>query len=242
MGPAYAPVQAIGGDRLGRGPGKGGVSLSKLPSGRWRAQIYDSSLARNVSVSRVLGGIGTFATKSEAKRAREQARVRLGDVCMDGGTLRGFWERWTTDPLFARPKESTNIHNRERTRAFVERYGTRRMDAIDDTVVAEWLAGGKRNGTIPALRAMFNDAASAKGGRLVRQNPFARLGISRGPGVGSAKYTVCRGLCSMGQRVRLHSMPFLVYFAVWLVHSKDYLTSPRSSGVFAHASRRGKPA
>jgi integrase len=29
---------------------------------------------------------------------------------------------------------------------------------------------------------MFNDAASAKGGRLVRQNPFARLGISRGPG------------------------------------------------------------
>ncbi|HEX4436457.1 MAG TPA: tyrosine-type recombinase/integrase [Solirubrobacteraceae bacterium] len=56
------------------------------------------------------------------------------------------------------------------------------MDAIGDAVVAEWLAGGKRNGTIPALRAMFNDAASAKGGRLVRQNPFARLGISRGPG------------------------------------------------------------
>jgi integrase len=158
------------------------VSLSKLPSGRWRAQVHDSSLGRNVSVSRVLGGPGTFATKSEAKRAREQARARLGDVRMDGGTLRGFWERWTTDPLFARPKESTNIHNRERTRAFVERYGTRRMDAVDDTVVAEWLAGGKRNGTIPALRAMFNDAASAKGGRLLRQNPFARLGISRGPG------------------------------------------------------------
>jgi hypothetical protein len=158
------------------------VSLSKLPSGRWRAQVYDPSLGRNVSVSRVLGGTGTFATKSEAKRAREQARVRLGDVCMDGGTLNGFWERWTTDPLFARPKESTNIHNRERTRAFVERYGPRRVDAIDDTVVAEWLAGGKRNGTIPALRAMFNDAASAKGGRLVRQSPFARLGISRGSG------------------------------------------------------------
>ena len=97
-------------------------------------------------------------------------------------TLYGFWERWTTDPLFARPKESTNIHNRERTRAFVEQYGTRQIDAIDDTVVADWLAGGKRNGTIPALRAMFNDAASAKGGRRVRQNPFARLGVSRGPG------------------------------------------------------------
>jgi integrase len=44
------------------------------------------------------------------------------------------------------------------------------------------LAGGQRNGTVPALRAMFNDAASAKAGRLVRQNPFARLGISKGPG------------------------------------------------------------
>lgn len=51
------------------------MSLSKLPSGRWRAQVYDSSLGRNVSVSRVLGGPGTFATKSEAKRAREQARA-----------------------------------------------------------------------------------------------------------------------------------------------------------------------
>jgi integrase len=158
------------------------VSVMKLPSGRWRAQVYDASIGRNVSVSRVLGGPGTFATKAEAKRAREQARERLGDVCAGTVTLSGFWERWTADPLFARPKESTNIHNRERTRAFVERYGTRRMDAVDDAVVAEWLAGGKRNGTIPALRAMFNDAASAKGGRLVRQNPFARLGISRGPG------------------------------------------------------------
>ncbi len=182
MGPAHAPVQALGCDWLGGGAVEGGVSLSKLPSGRWRAQVYDPALGRNVSVSRVLGGSGTFAAKSEAKRAREQARARLGDVRTDGVTLGGFWERWTTDPLFARPKESTNIHNQERTRIFVERYGTRPMDAIDDTVVADWLEGGKRNGTIPALRAMFNDAASAKGGRLVRQNPFARLGVSRGPG------------------------------------------------------------
>jgi hypothetical protein len=63
--------------------------------------------------------------------------------------------------------------------AFVERYGSRRVDAIGNEVVADWLAGGKRNGTVPALRAMFNDAASAKAGRLVQQNPFARLGISK---------------------------------------------------------------
>jgi integrase len=154
----------------------------KLPSGRWRAQVYDPSLGRNVSVSRILGGSGAFATKTEAKQAREQARARLGDVRADIVTLRGFWERWTTDPLFARPKESTNILNRERTGAFVARYGNLSMGEIGDDVVAEWLAGGRRNGTVPALRAMFNDAASAKAGRIVARNPFAGLGISRGPG------------------------------------------------------------
>lgn len=158
------------------------MSLSRLPSGRWRAQVYDPACGRNVSVSRVLGGSGTFATKGEAKRARELARAQLGEVQPATVTLAAFWERWTTDPLFARPKESTNIHNRERTKAFVAQYGARSIDAIDDAVVAEWLAGGVRNGTVPALRAMFNDAASAKAGRVVRGNPFARLGISRGPG------------------------------------------------------------
>jgi integrase len=143
------------------------MSVMKLPSGRWRAQVYDPARGRNVSVSAILGGQGTFPTKTEAKRARERARERLGDVRARDLSLYGFWERWTTDPLFARPKESTNIHNRERTRAFVEQYGTWQIDAIDDAVVADWLAGGKRNGTIPALRAMFNDAASAKGGRRV---------------------------------------------------------------------------
>ena len=158
------------------------MSVVKLPSGRWRAQVYDPKTGKNLSVSGILGGPGTFATKTEAKRARERARERLGDVRVREVTVRDFWERWTTDPLFARPKESTNIHNRERTSAFVERYGTRRLDLLDDEVVAEWLAGGKHNGTVPALRAMFNDAASAKAGRLVRHNPFARLGISKGPG------------------------------------------------------------
>ena len=158
------------------------MSVMKLPSGRWRAQVYDPAIGGNVSVSRVLGGSGTFGTKSEAKRARERARERMSEPRSREVTVRAFWERWTSDPLFARPKESTNIHNRERTLAFVERYGDLRIDRIDDEVVAEWLAGGRRNGTVPALRAMFNDAASAKAGRTVRQNPFARLGISRGPG------------------------------------------------------------
>jgi integrase len=158
------------------------MSVTKLPSGRWRAQVYDPATGKNVSVSHVLEGPGTFATKTEAKHARMKARERLGQARVEVVTTRAFWERWTSDPLFARPKESTNILNRERTQAFVDRYGHLRLAAIGDEVVAEWLAGGKRNGTVPALRAMFNDAASAKAGRLLTHNPFARLGISRGPG------------------------------------------------------------
>src|ERR1700761_1675956 len=158
------------------------MSLTKLPSGRWRAQVYDPARGHNVSVSRVLGVSGTVTTRAEAKRARELARARLGEDLAKPVTLAAFWQRWTTDPLFARPKESTNLHNRERTKTFVAQYGAWPIDAIDDSVVAEWLARGPPNGTAPARRAMFNDAASAKAGRVARSNPFARLGISRGPG------------------------------------------------------------
>ena len=158
------------------------MSVTKLPSGRWRAQVYDPASGKNLSVSHILGGPGTFATKTEAKQARMRARERLGQRRVEDVSLRAFWERWTTDPLYARPKESTNILNRERTGAFVDRYGNLSIGEIGDDVVAEWLAGGRRNGTVPALRAMFNDAASAKAGRLVARNPFAGLGISRGPG------------------------------------------------------------
>lgn len=155
------------------------MTLSKLPSGRWRARVWSGG--RDVPVAPVLGlpkGT-TWATRREAKAAREEARKKLGAVRGGDLTVLAFWEKWTTDPLFSRPKLSTDIHNRERTKAFVERYGSLSLRQVSDVVVSEWLAGGGRNGTIPALRAMFNDALSAKAGRLVDGNPFARLGVSR---------------------------------------------------------------
>ena len=158
------------------------MSVSKLPSGRWRAQVYDPRLGRNVSVSTVLLGESSFPTKTAAKQARSRAREVLARQAAGGVTLRAFWDQWTTDPLFARPKESTNILYRERTKGFVEAHGATAIDQVGDLAVAEWLKGGRRNSTVPALRAMFNDAASAQGGRLVARNPFAGLRISRGHG------------------------------------------------------------
>ena len=154
------------------------MSISKLPSGRYRAQVYDPAVGRNVSVSSVLGGARSFATKREAKAAREQARQRLGEP-RSTVTVAAFRDRWLTDPLFARPKQSTMIHNAERTRAFADRYGSLPISRVGDDVISEWLRGGSRNATVPALRAMFNDARSAKAGRLIDANPFAGLGIAK---------------------------------------------------------------
>jgi hypothetical protein len=93
-------------------------------------------------------------TKGEAKAARERARTRLAiERGVESMTLAAFAERWTSDPLFSRPKESTNIFNRERIKHFVERYGALPIAAIGDRVVSEWLAGGHNVGTVPSLRA-----------------------------------------------------------------------------------------
>lgn len=178
MGGAGASVPAKRRDRLGEDEGEeSGVSVSKLPSGRWRAQVHVPGEG-NVSVSKVLGGPGTFRTKTEAKAARERARARLGAARHDV-TVGQFRERWLADPLFARPRESTQVTNAERTKAFVERYGDVPLSQVDDRIVADWLAGGRRMASVSALRAMWNDAMSARAGRIVERNPWAGLGLNR---------------------------------------------------------------
>ena len=67
MGAAYAPFQTVSRDLLGHVTGEIYLSVMKLPSGRWRAQVHDPARGHNISVSRVLGGPGTFANKTEAK-------------------------------------------------------------------------------------------------------------------------------------------------------------------------------
>jgi hypothetical protein len=158
------------------------MSLTKLPSGRWRARVWHQG--KDVPVAPVLGmpRRTTWRTKAEAKAAREKARGILKGSTPNETTVQQWWERWTSDPLFARPKESTNIHNAERTRAFAQRYRSVPLHQVGNFIVAEWLAGGKRNSTVQAICAMFNDAMSAKAGRLIDHNPFAGLGLHKAGG------------------------------------------------------------
>jgi integrase len=156
------------------------MSIRKLPSGRLQVKVWSSWEKREVPAPPLVGlpNGTTFKTKREAKDIEAKAYAVIHGQGSTALTLADFYLRWTTDPLFARPKKSTNLHNAERVKVFVDRYGPLRLTQITDQVVSEYLAGGKRNRTVPALRAMFNDAKSAKGGRLVTTNPFAELGLT----------------------------------------------------------------
>lgn len=147
-----------------------------------RAKVWDPRKGHPVNVGTILGGSSQFATKKERDAAIAEAKKQLGTAGPSTVTVEAFVRRWTTDPLFARPKESTNLHNAERVRAFAQRYGSRPMMQIGDGIVGEWLAGGKNLSTVPALRAMFNDAMSAKAGRVTRTNPFVGLGLRKSRG------------------------------------------------------------
>jgi hypothetical protein len=83
------------------------MSVTRLPSGRWRAQVYDPATGKNISVSALLAGPWNFPdqgrSESGARAVRERALPSSGGD--DGATVAAFAARWTSDPLFARPKE-----------------------------------------------------------------------------------------------------------------------------------------
>lgn len=155
---------------------------TQLPSGNWRPRIRHPRTGKQINPATVIGGPTSYPDRQEAERVETEAVKLLRLNTRAGTTVREFWQEWTTDPLWLRPSESTNLHNAERTSPFVDRYGDLPIRAVDDDVVREWRRSGANDGRIPALRAMFNDAARADAGRLVQRNPFAglRLPQSRG--------------------------------------------------------------
>jgi integrase len=188
------------------------MSVSKLPSGRWRAQIHDASVGKNVSVANIIGGPRSYKTQREAKAARAEARKKLAKRNRNGITVNVFRDRWLTDPLFAPDKESTRLHYTERTSRFAREYGHLPIDQVDDDLVSIWLAGGNAS-TVPALRAMFNAASSVKGGRSVQHNPFNKLGLARGKGNAEKDPPSESVVWELIAAARRKSGP---YFAAWL--------------------------
>jgi integrase len=151
----------------------------QLPSGNWRARIRHPRTGKQLNPQAIIGGPASYETHEQAEAAEHEARTLLEQNARAGVTLREFWQEWTTDPVWSR-SEQTDLHNRERTAKFVDRHGDKPIRAIDDLVAADWIRDNRS--TVPALRAMFNDAKRAQAGRLVVHNPFAglRLPQSRG--------------------------------------------------------------
>jgi integrase len=154
---------------------------SQLSSGRWRTRVRHPRTHKQISTRLVIGGPETYATRQEAVAAEREAKRLLAANARIGVTVREWWEEWTTDPLWQRPAASTNVHYRERTEKFVQRYGDLGLRAVNDLTVAEWLQGGQNLGTVPKLRTMWNDAASVAAGRLVDRNPWDGLRLPRRP-------------------------------------------------------------
>src|SRR3954453_11853316 len=155
---------------------------NQLPSGRWRGRVRDPRTGKQVAPHTAIGGPASYASRREAERAEDNARDVLHDFALRGKTVAEWWTEWTTDPLWARKAESTNMHNTERTRAFALAYAARPLRGIDSLVVADWLKGGRNLGTVPSLRAMFNDPRKPHAGMLIDHNPFAGLGLEKSKG------------------------------------------------------------
>lgn len=167
------------------------MSITKMANGRLRVQVYDPATRRMVSAARVLGlprSEAAFpATRAGRRDAQDVETRAINALAGHVVTVAQFRTRWLTDPIFhdrwrdgaAGP---TAIHNAERTRQFATQHADIPLSRIDDQIVAGWVAGGRQRATVPALRAMFNAAASPRAGRLVDHNPFAALGLSNGHG------------------------------------------------------------
>lgn len=143
------------------------------------------------------------SAKSAKRQLEETKRHRRGR----GTESVGDWAaRWLT--VFPRIKESTNLHNAERVRAFVKDFGTLPLNALDREQLRVWVIGAPDGvdgklaaaakswsgstvapdgrvrvashlGSAKEVRAMLNDAAKVN---LLESNPIADLRIARGRG------------------------------------------------------------
>jgi integrase len=155
---------------------------NQLASGRWRGRVRHPRTSKQVAPHTIIGGPKTYPSKRLAERAEDAARDALVDMAERGMTVMEWWTEWTTSPLWARPAESSNLHNAERTRGFALAYANRPLRSVDHRIVAEFLKDGRNQGNVPALRAMFNDARRPQAGMLIGANPFAGLGLKRSKG------------------------------------------------------------
>ena len=117
--------------------------------------------------------IGTFHKLSDA-RAAERSALQ-SPMSPHGMTVSEFIARWKEH--YARPRASTNRHNSYMLKPFEEAFGKRRMADIERHEAKTFATS--RSSSVPAVRAMFNDALDEQ---VVKTNPFANLRLTQSRG------------------------------------------------------------
>jgi integrase len=133
---------------------------------RWVASGYDRAVKRKRY-------LGTFDTKRAADTSEAEWRVRSRPAGRE--TCEQFAARWTRD--YPRPRASTNRHNDERVKRFVEDFRGVKLAEVDRPMARRWALKHKSN--LAAVRAMFGDAMRDG---LVDVNPFAELRLTGSKG------------------------------------------------------------
>src|SRR3954470_10163293 len=117
---------------------------TQLPSGNWRPRVRHPRTRKHINPATIIGGPSMYPPhdRAGAERAEQDAVELRTSSARAGVTVRDFWTEWTSEAPWLRPAESTNIHNRERTQAFVDAYAERPIRAIDDETVREYRRPG----------------------------------------------------------------------------------------------------
>ena len=158
----------------------------RFKNGRWIIEIYDPQGATKRYVTQAeIRELG-FELPTNERQARRIERQVLRDRDERGQPkhdekIGTFAVRWPDD--YRRGKggrlrsDSTAVHNGERVGRFGSEYAERTLRSFTRTEARTW--ANAHPSTVPALRAMFNDAVEDN---LADENPFARLGIDSAKG------------------------------------------------------------
>lgn len=146
------------------------MAIQKRPNGTYGVSAYDRTLGRK-------RWIGTARTEREARRMEAQAIAASHDRGNTPPTLAQWCSRWVDE--CPRPKESTDLANRDRARAVARApFASKPLDLIRPSDAAAWARANPSAHT--AARAMFADAARL--GLVNAPNPFAGLRVAHGTG------------------------------------------------------------
>jgi len=137
---------------------------------RWQARPYLAGVGHLWA--------GTWDAKEEAIAAAEAKLAEHLTRPPQQETIHSFVQRWVQD--FPRPKESTNDRYDSDAKRFAAIADPDDKRKLDEYTVPEALAYARSHRhDMGSLRAMFSDARKLG---LVTENPFGKLGISKGPG------------------------------------------------------------